>query len=153
LRYASPQQVLAVAKLDRRSDIYSLGATLWELLTLRPLYGATDQTPTPELMERIQRQEPERPRRYNPGISRDLEAVVLKCLEKDPARRYTTAHELAEDLSRILAGEPVVARPVGGMERGWRWVKRRPGVAALLVVSGLALLALVGSGVAGYYSA
>src|SRR5205823_10045352 len=67
LRYASPQQVLAVGQLDRRTDTYSLGATLWELLALRPLFGATEQTPTPELMEKIQREEPERLRRRHPG--------------------------------------------------------------------------------------
>ena len=91
LRYASPEQVLAVGRLDRRSDVYSLGATLWELLTLRPLFGATDQTPTPELMEKIQREEPERLARHNPAVGRDLEAIVLKCLEKRPMRRYATA--------------------------------------------------------------
>src|SRR5213079_468184 len=74
LRYASPQQVLAVGQLDRRSDVYSLGATLWELLTLQPLFGATEQTPTPELMERIQREDPGRLRAHHPGIARDLEA-------------------------------------------------------------------------------
>src|SRR5205085_3019418 len=68
LRYASPEQVLAAAALDRRSDVYSLGATLWELLALRPLYGATDATPTPELMQRIQIKEPERLRKYNPHV-------------------------------------------------------------------------------------
>src|SRR5262249_27915667 len=67
LRYASPEQVLAVGGLDRRSDVYNLGATLWELLTLRPLFGATEQTPTPELMRRIQVEEPERPRKYHPA--------------------------------------------------------------------------------------
>src|SRR5439155_4274144 len=84
LRYASPQQVLSVGRLDRRSDVYSLGATLWELLTLRPLFGATDQTPTPQLMLDIQNREPERLRRVNPSVGRDLEAVVHKCLEKRP---------------------------------------------------------------------
>ena len=89
LRYASPEQVLSVP-LDRRSDVYSLGATLWELLTLRPLFGATDQTPTPELMLKIQHADPERPRRLNPRVPEDLEAIVLKCLEKDraPALRH-----------------------------------------------------------------
>src|SRR5207302_9558969 len=75
LRYASPEQVLAVGGLDRRSDIYNLGATLWELLTLRPMFNATEQTPTPELMRRIQIEEPERPRKYHPGLGRDLEAI------------------------------------------------------------------------------
>ncbi len=146
LRYASPQQVLAVARLNRRTDVYSLGATLWELLTLRPLYGADDDTPPPELMESIQRQEPELPRKYNPELPRDLEAIVLKCLEKEPARRYATAGDLAADLGRFLDGETVQARPVGGIERVWRWVRRRPAIAALLLVSSLALLGLVGGG-------
>ena len=111
LRYASPEQVLAVGGIDRRSDIYGLGATLWELLTLRPLYGATEETPTPELMRRITSDDPERVRRHHPGIASDLEAIVHKCLEKDPARRYATAAELAEDLARWQRGEPVTAQP------------------------------------------
>jgi WD40 repeat protein/serine/threonine protein kinase/tetratricopeptide (TPR) repeat protein len=110
LRYASPEQVLSVP-LDRRSDVYSLGATLWELLTLRPLFGATDQTPTPELMLQIQHTDPVRPRQLNPRVPEDLEAIVLKCLEKDRARRYATAAELAADLARWQRGEPVQAQP------------------------------------------
>src|SRR5207245_2534683 len=74
LRYASPEQVLAVARLDQRTDVYSLGATLWELLTLQPLYGATDETPTPELMQKIQVEDPGRVRAHNPAVPRDLEA-------------------------------------------------------------------------------
>ena len=114
LRYASPQQVLAVGQLDRRSDVYSLGATLWELLALRPLFGATDQTPTPHLMEQIQRDEPERLRRVAPQVGRDLEAIVHKCLEKSPESRYGTAGDLANDLGRWLDGEPVRARKFRG---------------------------------------
>jgi WD40 repeat protein/serine/threonine protein kinase len=143
LRYASPEQVLAVGKIDRRSDVYSLGATLWELLTLRPLYGAAEETPTAELMRRITQDEPERPRQYNPAVPADLEAVVLKCLEKDPAKRYATAHDLAADLRRFLEGEPVQARPVRGWERAARWVLRRPAVAALVAVGAVAAVALV----------
>jgi eukaryotic-like serine/threonine-protein kinase len=139
LRYASPEQVLAVGGLDRRSDVYNLGATLWELLTLRPLFQATEQTPTPELMRRIQVEEPERPGKYHPGLSRDLEAVVLKCLEKDPGRRYATAAELARDLGRWQAGEPVEARPVGDVQRAWRWCRRNPAWAGTLA----ALVAIV----------
>jgi hypothetical protein len=152
LRYASPEQVLAVGGLDRRSDVYGLGATLWEMLTLRPLFGATDATPTPELMRRIQVEEPERSRKYHPGLSRDLEAIALKCLEKDASRRYAMAAELARDLERWQAGEPVRARPVRGWERGWKWVKRRPGAAALWGVTVLMVLALVGGGVSLFYS-
>jgi WD40 repeat protein/tetratricopeptide (TPR) repeat protein len=147
LRYASPQQVLAVGTLDRRTDVYSLGATLWELLALRPLYGAGEQTPTPELMERIQREEPQRLRRCHRGLPRDLEAVVHKCLEKDPARRYATARELTDDLGRYLAGEPVRARRVGRLERGWKWCRRHPWQAGLGVASALLVLLLVGGSV------
>jgi WD40 repeat protein len=141
LRYASPEQVLSVP-LDRRTDVYSLGATLWELLTLRPLYGATDQTPTPELMLKIQHSDPEFPRDLNPRIPGDLEAIVLKCLEKDRARRYGTAAELAADLSRWLGGEPVKARPVGPIERGWRWCRRNPAESGLLATGTALLLTL-----------
>jgi serine/threonine protein kinase len=146
LRYASPQQVLAVGPLDRRADVYSLGATLWEMLALAPLYGATEQTPTPVLMEQVQRQEPARLRSVNPAVSRDLEAVVHKCLEKDATRRYATAAELADDLGRYLAGEPVRARRVGRWERGWKWARRHPAPAALIGVSMLAVLTLLVGG-------
>ena len=78
---------------------------------MRPLFGATDQTPTPELMEMIQRNEPERLGRVNAAVGRDLEAIVHKCLEKSADARYATAGELAADLDRWLAGEPVRARP------------------------------------------
>jgi WD40 repeat protein/serine/threonine protein kinase len=144
LRYASPQQVLAAGRLDRRADVYSLGATLWELLALRPLFGATDQTPAPELMEKVQREEPGRLRALNPAVGRDLEAVAHRCLEKDPAKRYATAQELADDLGRYLAGEPVRARPVRGVERGLKWVRRRPTTASL--VAAIVLLTAVGFG-------
>lgn len=146
LRYASPEQVLAVGGLDRRSDIYSLGVTLWELLTLRPMYAATEQTPTPELMRRIQYQEPDRARKYNLEIPMDLDAIILKCLDKEATRRYSTARELSDDLRRFLSGEPVLARPVGEMGRLWRWCKRNPVVAnmaaalVLLFISGFALV-------------
>jgi serine/threonine protein kinase len=125
LRYASPEQVLAVDRLDGRSDVYNLGATLWELMTLRPMFNATEEnTPTAELMQRIQYEEPERPRKYNPTLPRDLEAVVLKCLEKEPARRYQTAAELAEDLGRFLARRPVSVRPQNALERLVTWLRR-----------------------------
>ncbi len=110
LRYASPEQVLAVGRVDRRSDVYSLGATLWELLTLRPLFAATDETPSPELMRLIQQKEPDSIRRFNPAVPQDLDAIVLKCLDKDPDRRYQTAAELADDLRRWQAGDPIRAR-------------------------------------------
>jgi formylglycine-generating enzyme required for sulfatase activity len=115
---------------------------MWELLTLRPLFGATEQTPTPELMRRIQVEEVERPRKYHAGLSRDLEAIVLKCLEKDARQRYATAAELAQDLERYQQGELVRARPVRGLERRWKWVKRRPLLAGL--TAALLLVTLLG---------
>ena len=135
LRYASPEQLLSI-RLDRRSDVYSLGATLWELLTLQPLFGATDQMPAPELMLKIQSTEPTLPRRINPHVPPDLQAIVLKCLDKDRARRYATAAELADDLGRWQRNEPVHAQPpslrylMGKYARRYKW--RIAGTAAVL---------------------
>jgi WD40 repeat protein/serine/threonine protein kinase len=148
LRYASPEQVLAAAPLDRRSDVYSLGATLWELLTLRPLFGATDQTAPSELMLKILSGDPERPRRLNPRVPADLEAVVLKCLEKDRTRRYATAAELAEDLGRWQRGEPVQAQPPTVRYVLGKYARRHR--SALALAAALVLLALVGAGAAFY---
>ncbi len=145
LRYASPEQVLAAGTLDRRSDVYSLGATLWELLALRPLFGANQETPTPDLMLRIQTKDPEALRKYNPQVPPDLEAIVLKCLEKDPARRYGTASDLADDLDRFVRGETVYAQPptlryvLGKYVRRHRW---KIAVVLTLLIAGLAGLAL-----------
>jgi serine/threonine protein kinase len=111
LRYASPEQILAVDRLDRRSDVYSLGATLWELLTLQPLFGATDETPDNELIKSIEFREPGSVRHYNHVVERDLASIVEKCLEKNPAARYETAAALADDLGRWLSGEKVKAFP------------------------------------------
>jgi serine/threonine protein kinase len=135
LRYASPEQVRALAKVNRCSDVYSLGATLWELLALRPLFGATDETPTPELMERIQDEEPGPVRRHQPGVPRDLDVIAAKCLEKKPAKRYATAKELADDLGRFLAGEPIRARPLTLRERAGRRAWRYRQALAMLAVA------------------
>jgi WD40 repeat protein/serine/threonine protein kinase len=146
LRYASPEQVLATGFLDRRADVYSLGATLWELLTLRPLFGATDKTPTPELMLKVQSVEPERPRRINPRVPADLEAIVLKCLEKDRARRYATALDLADDLRRFERGEPVSAEPPTLKYLLGKHIRRHRGRFAL--AAAVVLLALAGAATA-----
>ena len=150
LRYASPEQVLAVGRLDRRSDVYSLGATLWELLTLRPLYGAAADTPTPELMRCIQYKDPERVRKHHPGITRDLEAIVHRCLEKDTDRRYATARELADELGRFLDGRPVLMRPIRAWERGWKWLRRQ---SRLAVLQALFTSLLLGLCIAGWWYA
>jgi hypothetical protein len=144
LRYASPEQVMASTGLDRRSDVYSLGATLWELLTLRPLHGATEEVPTFEVEKRIMVGDVEPVRKHNPRVPADLDAVVLKCLEKDPGKRYATAQELTDDLGRFLAGDPVKARPIGPVRRGLRWGRRRPMAAAALLVALLLLAAAAG---------
>ncbi len=147
LRYASPEQVLSAGRVDRRTDVYSLGATLWELLTLRPLFGATDETPTPELMLRIQSTDPEGPRRFNPNVPRDLEAIVLKCLEKDRARRYATSADLAADLGRFLGNEPVTAQPASLSYVASKFVRRHK---VPLGVAAAVLLLLVGGTIAAF---
>jgi serine/threonine protein kinase len=145
LRYASPEQILSAGNLDYRTDIYSLGATLWELLTMRPLFGATDETPAPDLMLKIQSDDPEPPRRYNPRISADLEAIILKCLEKKRDKRYATAAELIDDLERWERDEPVRARKAGTMYRLAKGVRRhRTSLAS--VVGAMVLLVMLGLG-------
>ena len=147
LRYASPEQVLSVTKVDARSDIYSLGATLWELLTLHPIYDADDGTPIPELMRRITSDDPERIRKHHPGIAPDLEAIVRKCMEKDPARRYATAADLAADLGRWERGEIVSAQPLSLGYLTSKFVRR---YRARLAVAGIVLCVLLGSVVAAF---
>ena len=143
LRYASPEQVNSVGMLDRRSDVFSLGATLWELLTLRPLYGATDAMSTPELMRRIGAGAIEPIRKYHPGLARDLESIVFKCLESEPTRRYATAADLARDLSLWLRDKPVTAQPqttrylLGKMIRRHRWPIAAATAAIVLALAGL----------------
>ncbi len=144
LRYASPEQVLAVGQLDGRSDVYSLGATLWELLTLRPMFGATDEMPTPELMKCIQYEEPQLVEKFNPRIAPDLQAVVAKCLQKNPARRYQSATALAADLGRWLRDEPVEAQATDWRYRAGKFMHRnrkRIGTAVVVVAAQAAVIA------------
>lgn len=141
LRYMSPEQVVAPRGLvDHRTDLYSLGATLYELLALTPAFRGGDMA---SLVRRIVEEEPELPSRRNPRIPRDLETIVLKAMTKEPAGRYSAAREIADDLQRFLDGRPVIARRPNFLDYGRRWARRHRSLAAalggLLVVSTVCL--------------
>jgi len=139
LRYMSPEQALARrGVVDQRTDIYALGATLYELLTLRPAFDGRDHQ---ELLRQIALDEPVRPRRRNPAVPRDLETIVLKAMAKDPSSRYPTAQELAADLRRFGDDRPILARRPGLLERSLRWALRhRELVATAAAIVVLALM-------------
>src|SRR5262245_5161858 len=143
LRYMPPERFQSQS--DARGDVYSLGLTLYELLTLRPAFDQSDPAP---LLKQVTTAVPPAPSKSDPSIPRDLETVVLKAMARDPADRYANAQELAEDLRRFLAGRPVVARRVRPVELVWRWCRRNPAVAGLLAVvaSLLVVVAVVASG-------
>jgi tRNA A-37 threonylcarbamoyl transferase component Bud32 len=138
--YMAPEQADGrLAEVTVRSDVYALGVVLYELLTGRPPFqGANDV----ETVQQVLTQEPLPPRRLRPGVRRDLETICLKCLEKEPKRRYAGAAQLLEDLRSFQAGEPIRARPAGVLERAAKWARRRPAVAALSGVATAALLVL-----------
>ncbi len=137
LRYMAPERFNG--RGDLRSDVYSLGLTLYELLTLRPAFDETDRN---KLVKRVMHGEPVRPRKVDRAVPRDLETVVLKAIAHDPAHRYQTPAEMAEDLKRFVEDRPVRARRAGGTERAWRWCRRNPLPAGLL--AGIVLTILVG---------
>jgi WD40 repeat protein/serine/threonine protein kinase len=136
--YMSPEMAAGQTRhLTTAADVYSLGAILYELLTGRPPFQGETFLAT---LRMVQDREPERPRRLNPHLGRELESICLKCLEKDPQRRYGSTAALADDLERWLDGKVISVRPVSSAERCWRWCRRNPYLAA---VSGLAISSLV----------
>lgn len=150
--YMPPEQASGVVtNIGPAADVYALGAVLYELLTGRPPFQSAE--PVQTLMMVLTR-EPVSPRSLQPDIPRDLETICLKCLEKSPKKRYDSARELADDLRRYLDGMPILARPVGLFERTAKWARRNKAVAALVAVSAIAGVMLLGAGVAltiGYF--
>lgn len=142
LRYMAPEQFAGNA--DERSDVYSLGLTLYELLTLRPAFDETDRA---RLIRQMTDASPPPPRQLNPAIPRDLETVVLKAIAREPRDRYSAAGELAADLERWLEDRPILARRFRLGERLWRWARRNRLAAAL---GGTALVSLVLAGIVGW---
>ncbi|MBI3854193.1 MAG: protein kinase, partial [Planctomycetes bacterium] len=133
--YMAPEQMEGRSTFTTAVDVYGLGGILYELLTGQPPFRGDTLA---AIMRKVMEDEPAAPRSLRPGIDADLETIALKCLEKNPVKRYASADLLAEDLERWLAGEPILARPVTTWTRGLKWARRRPAAAALLAVSLLA---------------
>ncbi|HEY2840283.1 MAG TPA: protein kinase [Pirellulales bacterium] len=135
--YMSPEQALGQSHhVDGRSDVYSLGVILFELLTGELPFRGNQRM----LLHNVIHSEPRDPRSLNDRIPRDLETICLKAMAKEPGRRYQTAQALADELRSYLTGQPITARPVGSVERSWRWCKRNPMVAGLSAAVAIALL-------------
>src|SRR5262249_34590009 len=138
--YMAPEQAAGSKDVTTATDVYGLGAILYELLTGRLPFPGDNRV---EMLRRVVQEEPARPRAVQPAVSRDLETICLKCLRKEPEKRYHSALELAEDLERWLANRPIRARRTGLLERLGKWLGRQGTVGGLGLISATATLAAV----------
>lgn len=146
--YMPPEQARGdIAATGPHSDVYATGAVLYHAVCGRPPFQAATSV---ETLRQVIDDEPVPPRQLNRAVDRDLETIVLKCLEKEPARRYASEADLAADLAAYCDGRPIAARPVPALERAWKWSRRHPALASLC---GASAAALVGFGIAGFYRA
>jgi serine/threonine protein kinase len=145
LRYMAPERFDGAG--DHRADVYALGLTLYELLTLRPAFGAGNRA---KLVQDVTAAAPPAPRSVNPSIPRDLETVVLKATARDPAMRYQSAAELANDLRRFVEDRPILARRATAAEQAWRWCRRNRAVASL--IAAVLVVSVAGAGVASFFA-
>jgi len=137
LRYLAPERFEGPG--DHRADIYALGLTLYEMLALRPAFAADTR---PKLVEKVLAASPPAPRKVRPGVPRDLETIVLKAIARDPASRYQSAADMADDLRRYVEDRPIRARRASSAEQAWRWCRRNPALASALAM--VVLVTIVG---------
>ncbi len=148
--YMAPEQAAGkIREITTATDVYALGAILYELIAGRPPFRGETML---ETLEQVRSQEPVSPSRLQPRLPRDLVTICLKCLQKEPRQRYGSAEALADDLRRFRNHESILARPVGGLERTYRWCRRNPAAVAIMAVLLISVLAVTGTGWWSYHA-